>query len=112
MKELPKYAFLTNSVGFRGMKVISLEYPYIIASIYEVNKNRPDLVDGYLEDMAQGRYPIAKVKGYSVFLKVYTSLEPCRDNPYMQAVLNEMAQFVLAERIEKKPGQFKGMKEE
>ena len=112
MKELPKYAFLTNSVGFAGMKVISLEHPYIIASIYEVNKNRPDLVDGYLEDMAQERYPIAKVKGYTVFLKVFTSLEPCRDTPYMQAVLNEMAQFVLTERIEKKPGQFKGMKEE
>ena len=112
MKELPKYAFLTNSVGFTGMKVISLTYPFIVASIYEVNKNRPDLVDGYLEDMAQGRYPIAKVKGYSIFLKVYTSLEPCRDTPYMQAVLNEMAQFVLTERIEKKPGQFKGMKEE
>lgn len=112
MRELPDYAFLTNSVGFAGMKVICLTYPFIVASIYEVNKNRPDLVDEYLEDMAQQRYPIAKVKGYTIFLKVFTSLEPCRDIPYMQAVLNEMAQFVLTERIEKKPGQFKGMKEE
>ena len=94
------------------MKVISLTYPFIVASIYEVNKNRPDLVDGYIEDMAQERYPIAKVKGYTIFLKVFTSLEPCRDTPYMQAVLNEMAQFVLIERIEKKPGQFKGMKDD
>ena len=112
MKELPKYAFLTNSVGFTGMKVISLEHPYIIASIYEVNKNRPDLVDGYIEDMVQERYPIAKVKGYTIFLKVFTSLEPCNNQELQQAVLNEMAQFVLTERIEKKPGQFKGMKEE
>lgn len=112
MKELPKYAFLTNSVGFRGMKVICLEHPYIIASIYEVNKNRPDLVGGYLEDMAQGRYPIAKVKGYTIFLKVLTSLEPCRNRELQQAVLNDMARLVLSERIAKNPGQFKGMKEE
>ena len=112
MKELPKYAFLTNSVGFTGMKVISLTYPFIVASIYEVNKNRPDLVDGYIEDMAQERYPIAKVKGYSIFLKVFTSLESCNNQELQQAVLNEMAQFVLTERIEKKPGQFKGMKDE
>lgn len=112
MRELPKYAFLTNSVGFTGMKVICLEHPYIIASIYEVNKNRPDLVDGYLEDIAQERYPIAKVKGYTIFLKVFTSLEPCNNQESQQDVLNEMAQFVLTERITKNPGQFKGMKEE
>lgn len=112
MKELPKYAFLTNSVGFTGMKVISLEHPYIIASIYEVNKNRPDLVDGYIEDMVQGRYPIAKVKGYTIFLKMFTSLEPNNNSSFQQEILNEMANFVLEERIQKKPGQFKGMKEE
>lgn len=112
MRDLPKYAFLTNSVGFTGMKVISLERPYIIASIYEVNKNRPDLVDEYIEDMVQGRYPIAKVKGYTIFLKVFTSLEPNNDRLYQQEILNEMTDFLLEERIHKKPGQFKGMKEE
>lgn len=112
MKELPKYAFLTSSVGFTGMKVICLEHPYIIASLYEVNKNRTDLVNGYLEDMVQERYPIAKVKGYTIFLKVLTSLEPCRNRELQQMVLNEMARLVLTERIAKNPGQFKGMKEE
>lgn len=112
MKELPKYAFLTNSVGFTGMKVIQLERPYMIASIYEVNKNRPDLVDEFLEDMVQGRYPIAKVKGYTIFLKMFTSLEPNNNWQLQQETLHEMADFVLSERIEKKLGQFKGMKED
>ena len=112
MKELPKYGFLTNSVGFKGMKVISLTKPYIIANIYEVNKNRPDLVDEFIEDMVQGRYPISKVKGYTIFLKVFTSLEPCNNNDLQQATLNEMAEFVLNERIAAKPGQFRGMKED
>lgn len=112
MKELPKYAFLTNSVGFTGMKVISLEHPYIIASIFEVNKNLPERVSDYIDDMVQGRYPIAKVKGYTMFLKMFTSLEPCSNSELQQATLNEMAQFVLNERIAKKPGQFKGMKED
>ena len=94
------------------MKVICLEQPYIIASLYEVNKNRTDLVNGYLEDMVQERYPIAKVKGYTIFLKVLTSLEPCRNRELQQMVLNEMARLVLTERIAKNPGQFKGMKEE
>lgn len=111
MKELPKYAFLTNSVGFTGVKVIQLERPYLIASIIEVGKNQIERVNEYLEDMAQERYPIAKVKGYTIFLKMFTSLEPNGNKNYQQAVLKDMAQFVLTERIEKKLGQFKGMKE-
>ena len=109
MKELPKYAFLTNSVGFAGVKVIQLERPYLIASIIEVGKNQIERVNEYLEDMAQERYPIAKVKGYTIFLKMFTSLEPNGNKNYQQAVLKEMAEYVLTERVQKKPGQFKGM---
>lgn len=111
MRELPKYAFLTNSVGFVGVKVISLEKPYIIASIIELKPNDTDKIEELLSAKAQGRYPVAKVKGYTIFLKMFTSLEPCNNADFQQAILDEMAQFVLSERIEKKPGQFKGMKE-
>lgn len=107
MKELPKYAFMTHSVGFAGVKVIQLEKPYLIAGIYEVRQNDIELVSQFLEDMAQERYPIAKVPGYTVFLKMFTSLEPCNDREYQQEILNEMAQFVLTERIQQRPGQFR-----
>ncbi len=111
MRELPKYAFLTHSVGFTGVKVIQLERPYLIASIVEVGKNQIERVNEYLEDMAQERYPIAKVEGYTIFLKMFTSLEPNNNRDFQQAVLKDMAQFVLTERVMKKLGQFKGMKE-
>ena len=56
------------------------------------------------EDKAQGRYPIAKVEGYSIFLTMFTSLEPCNNTELQTAVLNEMAQFFLEEKISHKPG--------
>lgn len=111
MRELPKYAFLTNSVGFTGVKVIQLERPYLIASIVEVGKNQTERVNEYLEDMAQERYPIAKVEGYTIFLKMFTSLEPNNNKDFQKAVLKDMARFVLTERVMNKLGQFKGMKE-
>lgn len=111
MRELPIYAFLTNPAEFEGMKVILLESPYIIASIYEVSQNKPELIDKFIEDKAQGRCPVGKVEGYSVFLKMFTSLEPCGDTEYQQEILDEMAEFVLEERIRRKPGQFKGCNE-
>ena len=107
MKELPKYGFLTNSVGFTGVKVIQLERPYIIGSILEIKPEDTELKEMYLEAMAQERYPIAKVKGYRMFLKVFTSLEPCNDQELQQSVLEEMADYVLTERIQKKEGQFR-----
>lgn len=107
MKELPKYGFLTSGPGFEGIKVIQLERPYLIASIYEVKTHDAERVDSLLEDMAQGRYPISKVKGFTVFLKMYSSLEPNSNREFQQAVLNEMADFVLTERIQVKPGQFR-----
>lgn len=112
MKQLPEYAFLTNSVGFTGMKIISLRYPYVVASIIEVGKNQTERMSDLLDDMVQGRYPIAKVKGYSIFVKTFTTLEQCDKIMYHQEILNEMADFILTERIQKKPGQFKGMKED
>ena len=59
-----------------------------------------------MDDMAQGRYPIAKVKGYTVFLTMHTSLEPCGNQELQQATLNEMAQYFLEDKIAHKPGQF------
>ena len=111
MRELPKYGFLTNSVGFAGVKVIQLERPYLIASIYEIKTHDAERVDSLLEDMVQGRYPISKVKGYTVFLKMYSSLEPNSNREFQQAVLNEMAEFVLTERIQAKLGQFRAYNE-
>lgn len=107
MKELPKYGFLTSGPGFEGIKIIQLERPYLIASILEIKTHDAERVDSLLEDMVQGRYPISKVKGFTVFLKIYSSLEPNSNREFQQAVLNEMADFVLTERIQAKPGQFR-----
>ena len=103
MRELPKYAILAN--GELGGKVIQLERPYIIASVYSYKRD-DERVQEKIEDMVQGRYPIAKVKGYTIFLRAYTSLEPCNNRELQQAVLNDMARFFLAEKIAEKPGQF------
>lgn len=111
MRELPFYAFLTNPSEFEGMKVILLEPPYIIANIFEVSQNNPEKIESFIEDKVQGRCPVGKVQGYSVFLKMFTSLEPCDDMEYQQEILDEMAEFVLEERIKRKPGQFKGCDE-
>lgn len=104
MRELPKYAMLANS-EIPGIKVISLERPYIIASVYDYHRD-DERAQERMEDMVQGRYPIAKVKGYMVFLTMFTSLEPCNNPELQTAVLNEMAEFFLEEKIGHKPGQF------
>jgi hypothetical protein len=111
MKELPKYGFLTSGPGFEGIKVIQLERPYLIASIYEVKTHDAERVNQFLEDMAQERFPISKVKGFTVFLKLFSSLEPNNNREFQQAVLNEMADFVLTERVQVKPGQFRAYDE-
>lgn len=102
MRELPKYAILTGE-GFIGLKVISLERPYIIASVFDYHRD-DERARERMDDMVQGRYPIAKVKGYMVFLTMFTSLEPCNNPELQQAVLNEMAQYFLEDKIAHKPG--------
>lgn len=104
MRELPKYAILTNS-EIAGIKIISLTHPYIIASVQDFHRD-DERVQEKMEDMVQGRYPIAKVKGYSIFLTMFTSLERCNSSAYQAAVLSEMAQFFLEEKISRKPGQY------
>ena len=107
MRELPKYGFLTGGSGFEGIKVIQLERPYLIASIYELKVSDEERIEDFMESKAQGRFPVGKVKGYTVFLKMYTSLEPNNNREFQQAILDEMADFVLTERIQKKIGQFR-----
>ena len=104
MRELPKYALLSGD-GFVGLKVISLSHPYIIASVHDYHRD-DERARERMDDMAQGRYPIAKVKGYTVFLTMHTSLEPCGNQELQQATLNEMAQYFLEDKIAHKPGQF------
>lgn len=104
MRELPRYAMIANS-DMPGLKVISLERPYIIASVHDYHRD-DERAQERMEDMVQGRYPIAKVRGYSIFLTMYTSLEPCNNPELQQVELNEMAQFFLDEKIAHKPGQF------
>lgn len=103
MKEIPKYAILAGEQ--LGGKIISLERPYIIASVHSYKRD-DERVQDMLESMAQERYPIAKVKGYTIFLTLYTSLEPCNDPAFQKEILDEMAQFFMDEKIKQKPGQF------
>ena len=102
MREIPKYAILTNS-DMVGIKVISLERPYIIASVYDYHRD-DERAQERMDDMVQGRYPIAKVKGYTVFLTMLSSLEPCSNQELQKATLNEMAQYFLEDKIAHKPG--------
>ena len=105
MKELPKFMFLSHpEVGCD--KIIMTGYPYLVAEVYEIRKDRHDLIDIFLEDLAQERYPMAKIPGYYIFLKMFTSLEPCNDSEHQQRVLNEMAEFMLKQRVERKIGVF------
>ena len=104
MRELPKYALLSGD-GFVGLKVISLSHPYIIASVHDYHRD-DERARERMDDMAQGRYPIAKVKGYTVFLTMHTSLEACSNQELQQATLNEMAQYFLEDKIAHKPGQY------
>lgn len=107
MKELPQYAFLTHPEELSGVKVINLEHPFLIASIVEVKASDEEEVEKYMEAMVQQRYPMSKVKGYSIFLRMYSSLDSCDDYELQQEVLDEMADFVLTERVQRKLGQFK-----
>lgn len=102
--DLPKYALLSGD-GFVGLKVISLEHPYIIASVHDYHRD-DERARERMDDMVQGRYPIAKVRGYTVFLTMHTSLEPCSNQELQKATLNEMAQYFLEDKIAHKPGQF------
>lgn len=103
MKQLPEFAILAN--GELGGKIIMLEKPYIIASVYSCKRD-DERVQELMDDMVQERYPIAKVKGYTVFLKVYSSLEPCSDKEFQTSILKEMTEFFMEEKIKQKPGQF------
>ena len=102
MKQLPRFAFLSGD-GFAGLKVISLNHPYVIASVFDYHRD-DERAQERMDDMVQGRYPIAKVKGYKIFLTTLTSLEPCNDRDFQQELLNEMAQYFLEDKIAHKPG--------
>jgi hypothetical protein len=102
MKNLPRYAMLMDE-ELHGMKVFQLERPYIISTVWDYKRDDEQVQDR-IEDMVQERYPIAKVKGYSIFLTTYSSLEPCDDPQFQREVLNEMAEYFLQARIANKPG--------
>lgn len=104
MKELPKYAFL-QSEELEGKKVICLEPPYFVANVRIYKRDQPQ-VDSVIEDLAQGRYPIAKVKGYTIFLTMWTSLQPCSDRAIQQAALDGMAEWFYDEQVQVKKGTY------
>lgn len=104
MKELPKYAFL-ESEEIEGKKVICLEPPYFVANVRAYKRDQPQVSDA-IEDLAHGRYPIAKVYGYTIFLTMFTSLQPCADRDLQQDALDEMAKWFYTERVLRKPGTY------
>lgn len=104
MKQLPKFAYL-QSLEIEGVKIISLEHPFIIASVH-IYKRDHEAVNEWLENMAQDRFPIAKVNGYTIFLTAHTSLQPNNDRQYQQTILNEMAEWFYRDQIQIKTGRF------
>ncbi len=103
MKEIPKYAILAGEQ--MGGKIIMLQRPYLIASVHSYKRD-DERVQDMMESMAQERFPVAKVRGYTIFLTPYTSLEPCNNPEFQKEILDEMAQFFRDEKIRQKPGQF------
>ena len=61
MREIPKYAILTNS-EMPGIKVISLERPYIIASVYDYHRD-DERAQSRLEETQIGRAPRREGEG-------------------------------------------------
>lgn len=104
MKDMPKYAFL-QSDEIEGKKIICLEAPYFVCNVRTLKRD-DDYVSTYLEDMAQERYPIAKVKGYTIFLTMYTSLQPNNDRHQQQLALEEAAEWFYNERVKVKSGTY------
>lgn len=104
MKQLPRFAFL-QSEELEGKKVICLEPPYFVSNVRTLKRD-DEYVSHYLEDMAQERYPMAKVKGYTIFLTMFTSLQPNNDKEQQQAILNEMAEWFYTERVQVKKGTY------
>lgn len=103
MKQLPRFVFISHP-EIEGLKIMMTEHPYLVATEYRIGKHQEDLIDSFLEDMAQDRYPMAKIPGYYVFLRMFTSLEPNNDREFQQSILNEMAEFLLEARIQDKLG--------
>ena len=103
MKKLPKYALLYGE-GFIGAKVMQLERPYIIASVYDFKRDDYEHISEMQEIKLNEREPIAKVKGYTIWLRPLSSLEPNNDFYYTQDILEEMADYFLKTRIANKPG--------
>lgn len=104
MKQLPKYAFL-QSEELEGKKIICLESPFFVANVRTLKRD-DGYVNHFLEDMAQGRYPIAKVKGYTIFLTMYTSIYPNNDPILQQSVLDDMAEWFYTEQVMVKTGTY------
>ena len=104
MKQLPKYAFL-ESHDIEGKKLICLEPPFFVANVRTLKRD-DDYVNKFLEDMAQERYPITKVKGYTIFLTMFTSLMPNGNCEQQQAALNDMAEWFYTERVKVKSGTY------
>lgn len=102
MRDLPKYAILTDG-DIQGIKIIQLEHPYIIASVHDYKRD-DERVEDHMEAIAQERYPVAKVQGYTIFLTMYTSLQPNNNPEFQKSILNDMADYFLNTRIAKKPG--------
>lgn len=110
MRKLPKYAMLMDN-EIIGMKIIQLERPYIIASVFDFNREDYERISQMQEDKVNERYPIAKVNGYAIWLKQYSSLENGGDFEYTQTILEEMADYFLKTRIANKPGLYRRSEE-
>ena len=104
MKQLPRFAFL-DSLELEGKKIICLEPPYFVANVRTLKRD-DEYVSHFLEDMANERSPMAKVKGYTIFLKMYSSLEPNDNWDEQQAMLDEMADWFYTERVMVKKGTY------
>ncbi len=103
MKNLPKYAMLMGE-GFIGAKIIQLERPYIIASVFDCKRDDYERISEMQEIKLNEREPIAKVKGYTIWLRPLSSLEPNNDFDYTECILEEMADYFLNTKIASKPG--------
>lgn len=74
MKNLPKYMTLCSRS--EGLSDILLETipPFLIGKVYGIPKAEPERVAAEIEAMESGRWPLAKVRGYTLFVHPAGSL--------------------------------------
>jgi len=102
----PDYAILMNTDIWPGQLILDFKYK-LIASIFTIDYRDDELINSTMEDMAQERGVIVKIKDYYIFLVPKYCLGDKIPNDKIRDVLKGMATFYKEYTVDRKPGRFK-----